>query len=209
MRRGWSQRRIQARKAWTNRLEVSRCDVGSVDSRPNRRVLALNDSCADLAAWIVEKFRAWGDCGKYRISIFHETNFKRWRGSGKWATQGEINYAAKFSGGRFENSAPQSGEFNQRRLLIIKLVESLAVDGVFREPVSRITSLLTGKNTGKFIKVDLLRYPDCPDEPRIRALCTRFPANRNREFSKRKQRMQFSKQGIYPMIVTIDHMPVV
>jgi hypothetical protein len=109
----------------------------------------LNDSCADLAAWIVEKFRAWGDCGKYRISIFHETNFKRWRGSGKWATQGEINYAAKFSGGRFENSAPQSGEFNQRRLLIIKLVESLAVDGVFREPVSRITSLLTGKNTGK------------------------------------------------------------
>ena len=32
-------------------------------SKPQTLVYGLNDSPAGLAAWIVEKFRAWGDCG--------------------------------------------------------------------------------------------------------------------------------------------------
>jgi hypothetical protein len=106
-------------------------------------------------------------------------------------------------------NARQWRAFSQEQNKELVRPDWLAGDAVHREPVSTLDSLITGKNTGKFIKVGLLQYPDCPDEPRIRALCTRFPANRNREFSERKQRMQFSKQGIYPMIVTTDHMPVV
>ena len=59
-------------------------------------------------------------------------------------------------------------------------------------------SLLTGKNTGKFMKLTSCSTHSHPNEPRIRALSTRFPAHRNREFSERKQGVQFSEQGIYP-----------
>jgi pimeloyl-ACP methyl ester carboxylesterase len=39
-------------------------------TRPNTPAYALNDSPAGLAAWIVEKFRAWSDCEGYLYRTF-------------------------------------------------------------------------------------------------------------------------------------------
>jgi hypothetical protein len=39
-------------------------------TRPQTLAFGLNDSPAGLAAWIVEKFRAWSDCGGDVESVF-------------------------------------------------------------------------------------------------------------------------------------------
>ncbi len=44
-------------------------------TRPQTLAFALSDSPVGLAAWIVEKFRAWSDCGGDLESVFRRTSF--------------------------------------------------------------------------------------------------------------------------------------
>src|ERR1700736_4909490 len=41
---------------------TNRCDAGS-RKKPQTLAFGLTDSPVGLAAWIIEKFRAWSDCG--------------------------------------------------------------------------------------------------------------------------------------------------
>lgn len=53
-------RYLAEREEWTNR-EAGYSHIQG--TRPQTLAFGLNDSPAGLAAWIVEKFRAWSDCG--------------------------------------------------------------------------------------------------------------------------------------------------
>ena len=72
-------------------------------------------------------------------------------GPEKRTTEGEIISSEK--GSLVENlcgNSPESGRLATYKAIDDKLLDSLAVDGVSREPLSKPNSLLTGKFTGKF-----------------------------------------------------------
>ena len=64
----------RAKKLWlSNRAHAAIDDGGYAEilgSRPQTIAYALNDSPAGLAAWIIEKFYAWSDCGGNLEEVF-------------------------------------------------------------------------------------------------------------------------------------------
>lgn len=64
----------EAEKAYLERQERWGRDEGAYgqmqETRPQTLAFGLNDSPAGLAAWIVEKYRAWSDCGGDLESVF-------------------------------------------------------------------------------------------------------------------------------------------
>jgi hypothetical protein len=54
-----SQRRFLHNEKW---LQKEDADALIQSSKPQSLAQGLNDSPAGLAAWLVEKFRAWSDC---------------------------------------------------------------------------------------------------------------------------------------------------
>ena len=71
----------------------------------------------------------------------------------------------------------------------------LADDAVYREPVSAQDSLITGKNTGNFAKLNSLRRRKPRIVPMQSGLLIQFPMYPNREFPKREQGSKSSEQG--------------
>jgi hypothetical protein len=68
-----------------------------------------------------------------------------------------------------------------------------------REPVSGPYSLLTGKNTGKFIRTDQSRYSYRQNEPENWGTFDEFPCTSEQGISREKTGNKFSEQGIYPI----------
>jgi pimeloyl-ACP methyl ester carboxylesterase len=66
--------RERARKLWSSRRAHAGVDDGGyaeiLGTRPQSLAYGLNDSPAGLAAWIIEKFFAWSDCGGNLERVF-------------------------------------------------------------------------------------------------------------------------------------------
>ncbi len=79
-------------------------------TRPHTLAVGLGDSPAGRAAWIVEKLRAWSDCGGDVESVFTRDELLTWV-MAYWVTGTIRTFAERFSDVRVWDEQPAGGHF--------------------------------------------------------------------------------------------------